>query len=147
VSYVTASDVQQRLGDALYVQLTDDEGAGAAHEGRVNEAIDGADGEANSYIGRRYVVPVDVSGQGLMADVLKSFVLDLVEHRLHARRPPVSQDVVLKRAEALVWLKRVADGEVVLPSATPLPRSDDAEMPQRSSGQPRVLTREELERL
>lgn len=147
MAYVTADDVQERLGDALYVQLTDDEGTGAADLDRVNEAIGGAEGEVNSYFGQRYAVPVSLSGQDILADVLRSFVLDLVEHRLHARRPPIPDDVVSKRSEALVWLKRVAEGEVVLPAATPLPNSDAAAMPGRAAGSPRELTRDELSRL
>jgi phage gp36-like protein len=147
MAYVTADDVQERLGDALYVQLTDDEGTGAADLDRVNEAIGGAEGEVNSYLGQRYAVPVSLSGQDILAEVLRSFVLDLVEQRLHARRPPVPDDLVSKRSEALVWLRRVAEGEVVLPAATPLANSEAAAMPGRASGSPRELTRDELSRL
>lgn len=147
MNYVSANDVQERLGDQLYVELTDDSGSGSADLDKVYEAIEGAEGEANSYLGRRYAVPVDLSGQSMIADVLKSFVLDLVEHRLHSRRPPVPEDVRRKRSEALTWLKRVADGEIVLPTATTVAHSDGAGMPGKAFGSPRELTRDELSSL
>jgi len=147
MAYVTTNDVQERLGDQLYVELTDDTGNGSADLDKVNEAIEGAEGEVNSYLGRRYAVPVSLSGQSMISQVLKSFVLDLVEHRLHSRRPPVPEDVRRKRGEALVWLKRVADGEIVLPTATTVPLSGAATIPGDAVGSPRELTRDELSSL
>lgn len=147
MSYVSTNDVQERLGDGLYVQLTDDTGSGSADLDKVNEAIQGADGETNSYLGLRYAVPVDLTGQTMISEVLKSFVLDLVEHRLHSRRPPVPEDIRRKRSEALTWLRRVSEGEIVLPSATTVPRSEAADVPGRASGTKRRWTRDELSSL
>ena len=147
MAYVSPYDVQERLGDQLYVELTDDTGSGSADLDKVYEAIEGAEGEANSYLGQRYAVPLSLSGQSMIADVLMSFVLDLVEHRLHSRRPPVPEDVRRKRSQALTWLKRVADGEIVLPTATTVPHSGTAGMPGKPVGSPRELTRDELSSL
>jgi phage gp36-like protein len=147
MAYVTANDVQERLGDQLYIELTDDSGSGSADPDKVNEALEGAEGEVNSYLGRRYAVPVSLSEQSMISQVLKSFVLDLVEHRLHSRRPPVPEDVRRKRDQALVWLKRVAEGEVVLPTATSVPLSDAATIPGEAVGSPRELTRDGLSAL
>lgn len=147
MSYVSATDVQERLGDTLYVELTDDTGSGSADLDKINEAIQGAEGEVNSYVGLRYVVPVDLTGQSMIAEVLKSFVLDLVEQRLHGRRPPVPEDIRRKRSEALTWLKRVADGEIVLPSSSAVPRSAEADIPGKPVGTPRRFTRDELSSL
>ena len=147
MSYVSTDDVQERLGDQLYIELTDDQGSGSADLDKVNEAIDGAEGEVNSYLGRRYAVPVSLSGQSMIEEVLKSFVLDLVEHRLHSRRPPVPEDVRRKRSQALTWLQRVAEGEIVLPTATTVPGSTGVGLPGRASGAPRELTRDELSSL
>ena len=64
MSYLANSDIEKRLGAAAYVQLTDDEGTGSANQDRVDEARLGAEGEANSYLARRYAVPVDLSAGG-----------------------------------------------------------------------------------
>jgi len=52
MGYVTNADIENRLGSAAYVQLTDDEGTGSANEDRVDEARLGAEGEADSYLAR-----------------------------------------------------------------------------------------------
>jgi phage gp36-like protein len=116
MGYVTNADIEKRVGPAAYVQLTDDEGTGSANEDRVDEARLGAEGEADSYLARRHAVPVDLSAHPQVQAVLVGFVLDLVSYRLHARRPPVPQDVVRRREEAVRWLRRVVEGEVYLPA-------------------------------
>jgi len=142
MSYITAADIEERLGSAAYVQLTDDAGTGSADPDKVEEARAGAEGEADSYFAVRYATPVDLSAHPELAAVLKSFVLDLAEYRLHARRPPMPADVVRRRGEAIAWLGRVAAGAVQLPSTvTP------ATSPARAvavTGTERMFTRETL---
>lgn len=120
MSYVTNADVEERLGSAAYVQLTDDEGRGWADEDVVAEARLAAEGEVNSYLGRRYAVPIDVTGNDELAGLLKSVTLDLVEYRLHARRPPAPNDAQGKHQAAIAWLWKVATGQVVLPTGEEL---------------------------
>lgn len=117
MSYITAADIEERLGTAAYVLLTDDAGSGSADTEKVEEARAGAEGEANSYLATRYATPVDLAAHPELAAVLKSLVLDLAEYRLHSRRPPMSADLVRRRDEAVAWLERVATGAVQLPSA------------------------------
>jgi phage gp36-like protein len=147
MSYLANSDIEKRLGTAAYVQLTDDEGTGSANEDRVDEARLGAEGEANSYLARRYAVPVDLSGHPELAAVLESFVLDLAEYRLHGRRPPVSQDVLRRRQEAVQWLWRVAEGQVYLPAAAAPAAGTSSGTVAEVSGAERVFDRDELDRL
>lgn len=120
MSYATNSDVEQRMGPASYVQLTDDAGEGAADEVKVTAAREAAEAEINSYVGVRYGVPVDVSGEAEVAAILRSVTVDLVEFRLHSRRPPVPADVAARGASALEWLDRIASGRAVLPSVSEL---------------------------
>lgn len=147
MAYVTNTDIEERLGTAAYVGLTDDAGTGSADLDKIDEARDGAEGEVNSYLGRQYAVPVDLSGYPELAAVLKSFVLDLVEHRLHARRPPVPAEVTLKRQEALAWLRQVAEASVVLPAARVVTESTIRGTAGSATGQRRVFTRDELSEL
>ena len=147
MAYVTNSDIEERLGTATYVQLTDDTGTGSADIDKVDEARLGAEGEVNSYLGRRYKVPIDLTAHAEVADVLKSFVLDLVEYRLHARRPPVSNDLRSKRNQAVAWLDRVARGDVVLPSVDPILENPATGIAGETSSNERIFTRDELDNL
>lgn len=144
MTYVTASDIEERLGGTAYVQLTDDDATGSADLDKIEEARRGAEGEADSFLATRYAVPVDLTLHPDLAAVLKSFVLDLVAYRLHGRRPPVPQDVVRRQSEAVAWLARVANGEVQLPSAL-APRTNAALAPVAAvTGTERMFSRDAL---
>ena len=142
--YVTNSDIETRMGTARYVQLTDDAGTGSANLAIVAEVRDGAEREVDSYLARRYAVPIDLTTAPELAALLKTVVLDLVEHRLHTRRPPVPVDVAAKRASAVEWLARVASGEAELPSALPLVANPAKGIRATAIGDARVLSRKEL---
>jgi phage gp36-like protein len=147
MSYITNDDIEAWLGTETYIELTDDAGSGSADVTKVDEARLGAEGEANSYLATRYEVPVDVSSESEVAAVLRSFVLDLAAYRLHSRRPPVPQDVVRRRDEAVTWLSRVASGIVQMPSATALQENLTRGVLGQAEGPERVMTRQKLEDL
>jgi phage gp36-like protein len=147
MAYVTNAEIEARLGTPAYVQLTDDAGAGVADVGKVNEARLGAEGEADSYLARRVAVPVDLDRFPELRAVLKSFVLDLAEYRLHSRRPPVPADVVRRRGEAVQWLERVAKGEVVLPTTVEPEVNPATGVSGAAQGPARVWSRETSVRL
>ena len=113
----------------------------------MSEALGGAEGEVNSYLGRRVAVPVETGGEPQLSAVLKSITLDLAEYRLHGRRPPVPEDVRYKYASAVQWLQRVASGEAVLPAAAELDGHPALGISGEVTGSPRVMSREELENL
>ena len=147
MAYASLTDLEQRLGSTVYVQLTDDAGTGAADSDVANEAMQGAEGEANSYLGLRYAVPVALSGEEQLAAVLKSVTLDLAEYRLHARRPTMPEGVRQRREAAVRWLQLVAGGQAVLPSSRELADNPALGMTGEVVGSPRVLTRKEMKRL
>ena len=144
MAYITNADIQERLGSAAYVQLTDDDGDNQADVGVVDEARLAAEGEVNSYLARRYEVPIDLTVHPELADVLASMTLDLVEYRLRLRRPPVGKQALETRAQAISWLTRVADGRIDLPSATPVATSTIRGVLGETTGEQRLLTRDEL---
>ena len=144
MGYITNSDIEERLGTAAYVQLADDDGNGVADVGVVDEARLGAEGEVNSYLGRRYSVPVSLTTHPDLADVLASFTLDLAEYRLRLRRPPVPDDARRRRDQAIEWLTRAAEGRIELPSAVGVAGSSARGTIAAVTGEKRVLTRDEL---
>jgi phage gp36-like protein len=144
MGYITNADIEERLGTAAYVQLTDDDGNGVADVGVVDEARLGAEGEVNSYLGRRYSVPVSLTTHPDLADVLASFTLDLAEYRLRLRRPPVPDDARRRRDQAIEWFTRVAEGRIDLPSAVGVAASTARGTIAATTGEKRLLTRDEL---
>ena len=144
MGYITNSDIEERLGSVAYVQLADDDGNVVADVGVVDEARLGAEGEVNSYLGRRYSVPVSLTTHPDLADVLASFTLDLAEYRLRLRRPPVPDDARRRRDQAIEWLTRVAEGRIELPSAVGVAASSARGTIAAVTGEKRVLTRDEL---
>ncbi len=144
MSYITNADIEERLGADTYVQLADDDGDGIADVGVVDEARLGAEGEIDSYLARRYQVPIDVATFPELGGLLASVTLDLVENRLRARRPPVPEATVAKWEATITWLTRVAGGEIALPSAGALPPNAARGIVAETSGSDRLLSREEM---
>lgn len=144
MAYITNTDIEERLGTARYIQLTDDTGSGAADVDKIDEARLAAEGEVNSYLARRYAVPIDVAEHSGVADVLKSFVLDLVEYRLYSRRPPIPDDLRSRRDHAVGWLQRVAAGLVILPSIQPIAENPATGLVGEGYSSTRIFSRDEL---
>ena len=144
MAYISNADIEERLGAQTYVQLTDDDGDAVADVGVVDEARLGAEGEVNSYLARRYRVPIDLAAHAELADLLATITLDLVEFRLHSRRPPVSDAVLQKHRHALQWLQRIVDGTIDLPSLSELPAGDVRGLQADWTSAQRTLSREEL---
>jgi len=143
MAYIINEDIEARVGADAYVQLTDDAGSGVADEGVVAEARLGAEGEVDSYLARRFRVPVDVTAYPELAGLLSSLALDLAEYRLRMRRPPVPEDVVRRRREAIDWLEGVSSGRVEPPAASALLPAAGVSGA-ASVGNERVLSRDEM---
>ncbi len=142
--YIANADIEERLGTAAYIQLTDDADTGSADLDKVAEARLGAEGEADSYLATRYAVPLDLSAHPDLASVLRTFVLDLAEYRLHNRRPPVPADIAGRRNAPIAWRQRVASGVVQRPAALAPLTNAAFGPPAEVAGPPREMTREAL---
>jgi phage gp36-like protein len=145
MSYATNGDIEERLGTAVYIELTDDTASGVADEDKVTEARTAAEAEIDSYLARRWAVPIDVSEQPALAAMLRRLTLDLTEYRLRARRSPVPEDTRLLRDAAVLWLTRVAKGEVIPPSPAELSSNPAAGPAGAVVGRPRVLDGDDWE--
>jgi phage gp36-like protein len=144
MAYATNTDISTRLGVSTYLQLTDDDNDGVADAAVVDEARLGAEGEVNAYLARRYQTPIDVVAHLELAGLLASITLDVVEYRLRLRRPPVPADTQQRFQRTVAWLEAVAAGAIGLPSLTELPGSSAVGVLAESSGEIRLLTRDEL---
>ncbi len=144
MAYITNVDIGQRLGATTYVQLADDDGDGVADAGVVDEARAAAEGELDSYLARRYRLPLDLVAHPELANLLASVALDLATYRLRLRRPPVSQDDRARFDRTIAWLAAVAQGRIHLPSANPLTSTGVQGIVADSVGESRQLSHDEL---
>jgi len=143
MSYITDQNIQDRVGLTTLIQLADDDGDGQADTAILDEIRGAADGEVNAYLARRYQVPIDLTIHTGLAGLLTSITLDLAEHRLRSRRPPVASDISERLRHALTWLSRVADGTLELPSPGVALTSNRG--PQAATrGDSRTLSRDEF---
>jgi phage gp36-like protein len=110
---------------------------------RAAEALAAAEAEIDSRLVVRYAVPVNVATEPEAAALLKSLALDLAEHRLHARRPPVPQDVRDKAAFAREWLHNVLVGSAHLPLLQSAAQTTSNGVVSETSGPLRVFRRDE----
>ncbi len=118
-SYISASDLIDRVGEAVAGQLTTEAGL-TPDETKVGKVAEEAEGEVNGYLARLYAVPVDLSAYPELAATLRGKVLDIAVFRLFALRPPVPEEYKLLWEAAVKWLALVSKGEIVLPASTRL---------------------------
>lgn len=144
MAYISNADMVERMGASTVVQLADDNGDGTADTGVLDEARLSAEAEVNSCLARRYQTPIDLVVHPELADMLAGITLDLVENRLRSRRPPVSEDVVRRAESTRLWLERLADGTVELPSVASVASGSTRGVVAQSLGEERTLSREEL---
>ena len=147
MAYVVISAFQDRLGSLMYARLTDRVNGNAANATVAQQILDEADAEINSYLSRRYVTPVDTTGDGLLAQMLQSRTLDAAEY--HAwRNSPFTSDLPARVKEAyrqlLDWLENVQLGRIVLSAARAATAAlEESETP-RYVSRPRSFTAEEM---
>ena len=127
MSYIVNQDIIDRVGNAKAAQLTTDSGS-TPDSAVLDEVRKSSEGEADSYLARRYATPVDLTAHPELAATLKGFVLDIAVYRLHGRRAPVSEAHEKARDQAIEWLKQLAEGKIVLPAAS-TPSSTNADDP------------------
>lgn len=151
-NYASTSDLIDRFASDAEVLHVVDNAAGAIGDAttlaRLNDAIEDAEGEVDSYLARRWDVPVDVSGDTQLAAVLKRKTLDIGQYFLIARSDHVTEAAQKVYDGALAWLKDVAKGVAYLPGASP-PSSTAASSPvvvygdndASSSSSERIFTR------
>lgn len=125
--YLTSAEVVTRLGTKRAYELTTETGT-TPDTDIIDDVIDEAEGEANSYFARRYATPVDVSAHADAVAALKGKIIKLVIYGLEARRERPSEATISDRKDAIDWLTKVANGTILLPTAT-TPAATTADKP------------------
>jgi phage gp36-like protein len=117
-NYATTAELKARFEDDIEVaHLTNTASTGVPDETVLAEVVNHAEGQLDSHIGMRYKIPVDVSSDTVLAAMLKSATLDVAVYHLLARGDVMPQAKIDARKAVVDWLKEIAKGEAILPSA------------------------------
>lgn len=111
MSYASQDDLITRFGEDEILSLSDHSGSGAIDDDVVAGALADADATINSYVGRRYALPLTS-----VPDRLVRIACDLTRRYLYAARP--TDEVLAIEKRALAWLRDISTGAAVLDVAT-----------------------------
>ena len=110
--YIQPEDLQLQFGEAEMNALCDD-GSGQMDIARLTQAIAQACSEADSYLGKSYMLPITP-----VPAILRCIIGDIVRYRLTSAGA-LETDLIVKRyQQAVGWLTNVAQGIIVLPVPT-----------------------------
>ena len=112
MAYATQTDMIDRYGERLLINLTDREDAptGAIDSVALCKALDDATAEIDSYIGRRYVVPLTE-----VPSTVVTITCILAIWALHTYDPDPKIEKDWKAA--LARLRDIAEGRMAIPGA------------------------------
>ncbi|UGA40346.1 DUF1320 domain-containing protein [Chromobacterium haemolyticum] len=105
-SYITAPDLEARFGRDFLLNATDPTNTGEVNTAKVERAIADATSLINSYLGKRYLLPVPN-----VPDALQRIAADLVRYFLF---DSPSEDISKRHDAAQRWLRDVSTGVVSL---------------------------------
>ena len=109
MAYCTQSDIEKMLPEKQLIRLTDDENAGIVNTIRLDEAINSAAGEIDSWIGGRTKLPIS----GTIPPILEKFNTDMAIFNLYSR---YSENIPETRAEryknAIKILEKISEGKL-----------------------------------
>lgn len=116
MSYSTLEDVRARIDDETLTLLTDTDGTGRMDVERIARAIDEAGAVIDSYAGRVYAVPFNP-----VPEVIRDASARLAIAALFGVRSAPSPVWESERARALLFLEKLAAGEVTISGAARAP--------------------------
>ena len=121
MSYTTNAKVIARFENELEVAfLTNTSDTGVPDQAVITECRGRAEGEIDSYLRRRYQVPVDCTGDTTLAAILDSAALDLAQYNLLVRGNVMPEAKKNARENVLVWLNDIVEGNAELPATAVL---------------------------
>ena len=115
MSYCTQQDLVDRFGTAKLVQLTDktNKPATTINTTTVERAIEDATSLINSYLGKRYQLPLTIDPP----DVLVAYAIQIAWFLLHGEAAGKDSPVRMAYGDAMIWLNRVAAGAAIIEGA------------------------------
>lgn len=111
MAYCTSNDLTKAIPEATLIQLTDDDGAGLLDAEKIEDAIDSAAEEIDSWIGARVGLPIT----GTAPPILGKLNADMAIYNLYSRVMEEIPDVRSERYQnACRILAKIAEGKISL---------------------------------
>lgn len=107
--YATQQDLESRYGEKFFLLAADRNGNGHADPTAVEDALQDATDEIDSYVATRYALPLSP-----VPGVLKRTAADIAMYRLCPETHSLNDETRQRYKDAVAWLSRVASGEVSL---------------------------------
>jgi phage gp36-like protein len=140
MAYSTVTDIKKLIPEETLIQLTDDEGAGIVNQGRIDEAIEGADGEIDSYLSAKYTVPLYP-----VPRVINKLSVDFAIYNLYSRRmETIPETRATRHKDGVRLLEKIAEGKISIGEATEPTASGSNEAQVSTSSEDRIFTRDKL---
>lgn len=115
--YATPQDLIDRLGTREATAISDRNATGLPDTAVLTVALDEAESEVNSYVGRRYLLPLTSSTTGQPADVpsvLKRMTIDIARYRQTGTEIMETESIRTRYKDAVRMLEQIAKGEIKL---------------------------------
>lgn len=113
--YATLEDMRGLYGEGELISLSDRAGTGTVDGALVADALTRAGSEADSYLSRRYVLPL-----AEVPPVLKTVVCDIARHLLTGGPTTETDPIETRYKRAVAWLGDIAAGKADLPLPAPV---------------------------
>lgn len=114
--YTTVEELKLYLPNRLLGALTQDvEGNYLPEDDIISSAIESAEDEVNSYLAKRYTIPVRTSG-GIVPSRIKTLVYTITKYLLYTRAALLSSEISQEYDNAIVYLDRIATGRATMPA-------------------------------
>lgn len=113
MAYLTQTELEDRIGPDVVLQLADRDRDGVADAAAIAAAIADADAEVNSYLAPRYALPLAST-----PDIVKRLSAMVARYNLWRRNVPEEHPAYVAYRDALKTLQEVANGSVSLPLAS-----------------------------
>lgn len=111
MGYATITDVRRRITEGELIRLTDEDDTGAVDEDQVASALESADIEIDSYLARRYPLPLAEAQPLLVTLAVDIAIWNLYGIVDHGGVPEVRKQ---RYDAAVATLRRLADGRQTL---------------------------------
>jgi phage gp36-like protein len=117
--YATIADLELAYGAAVVLKLSDRDGARVRNDAALNSVLARATSLANSYIDKKYAVPL-----ASPPDFLVSAVIDVAVYMQSRDRTTGTEEMRKRYEDALKLFEKVAKGEVTLAGNEPASNPD-----------------------
>lgn len=109
MAYCIIDDVKKMIEEAKLIRLTDDENLGDINSDRLQEAINSAAEEIDTYIGGRVALPIS----GDVPPILSKLNVDLAIYNVYSRVKESIPEVRAERYKAAIrFLEKLSEGKI-----------------------------------